>query len=554
MIREVTLRRFKQFANVTLPLDGHVVLAGQNNSGKTTVLQALSAWRLAYEQWRSLHDDRKHNGSYARKPLTRQSFSAVPLRAFDLLWQDRDYRGTVEIEVVTALGWRLTMELSADSSEQIYVRPARGTPREVLAQDAPTMLYVSSVDGLEIEEPAINNPDWIRTLLGRQRPGSILRNLLLEVSGTAHWDALRAGVRKLFGVELLVPQTAGGAIICEYQRPGQAHALDILSAGSGLHQILLLLACLYTRSGAVLLIDEPDAHLHVFLQDTVYSELRRVAAATQSQIILATHSEVIFRSVPATNLVLMMGAPRRLATNEERSQLTRAMGVLDQTDIISALDSPGVLYLEGHTDLNLLRAWAEVLAHPLAGFLDRQPFWKPQVWEPHEGAGGIKAQDHYAALKLARADLTGIWLIDADGRTRIGESQAPQPGALNRLCWQRYESESYLVHPQALTRFIEHETGVPAEPSVRTFFATLFGAKELSDVFWLNPLAPPALVENYLRTTKARTEIISALLQECGIHGLDYTRFDEIAATFRADEIHPEVAAKLDFIQRAFSL
>ena len=46
MIREVTLRRFKQFANVTLPLDGHVVLAGQNNSGKTTVLQALSAWRL----------------------------------------------------------------------------------------------------------------------------------------------------------------------------------------------------------------------------------------------------------------------------------------------------------------------------------------------------------------------------------------------------------------------------------------------------------------------------------------------------------------------------
>ena len=144
-------------------------------------------------------------------------------------------------------------------------------------------------------------------------------------------------------------------------------------------------------------------------------------------------------------------------------------------------------------------------------------------------------------------------MIDAYGRARVGESQAPQPGALNRLCWQRYESESYLVHPQALARFIEHETSVPAEQPVRTFFTALFGA-ELSDAFWRKPLAPPPLVENYLRTTKARTEIISALLQECGIHGIDYTRFDEIAATFQAEEIHPEITAKLDFIQHAFSL
>ena len=109
------------------------------------------------------------------------------------------------------------------------------------------------------------------------------------------------------------------------------------------------------------------------------------------------------------------------------------------------------------------------------------------------------------------------------------------------------------MHPQALARFIERETTVPAEQSVRTFFTGLFGA-ELSDAFWLNPLAPPLLVENYLRTTKARTEIISALLQACGIHGIDYTRFDEIASTFQAEEIHPEIIAKLDFIQRAFSL
>ena len=446
------------------------------------------------------------------------------------------------------------MEFSADSTEQIYVRPARNTARETFQQDAPTMVYVSSVDGLEIEEVAVNNPEWMRTALGRQRPGSILRNLLLEVSHGPHWDTLCHSMRKLFGIELLVPQTAGGVIICEYQGSGQTYALDILSAGSGLHQILLLLTVLYTRGGSVLLIDEPDAHLHVFLQDTVYAELRRVAAATQSQIVLATHSEVIFRAVPPEQLVLMMGTPRRLVDGIERNQLARAMGILDHTDVIAALDAPGVLYLEGHTDLNLLRAWANVLEHPLAGFLDRQPFWKPQVWELRDGADGIRAQDHYQALKLVRPELTGLWLVDGDGRGRVEASTEPGAGRMNRLRWERYESESYLVHPPALARFIGGKLQTAAEAAVRSFFAKLFGSADFSDALWNSPFTPPPLVATYLETAKARTAIIAALLQDCGIHGMDYTRFDEIAATFGRDEIHPEVIAKLDFVQRAFGL
>jgi energy-coupling factor transporter ATP-binding protein EcfA2 len=556
-IREVTIRRFKLFEDVNFQLGDHVVLAGQNNSGKTTVLQALSAWALAFEQWRLLNDLGKHNGYYAKKPLARQAFSAVPLRSFDLLWRDRQYSGSIEIEVVSDAGWRLAMELTADSSEQIYVRPPQSATRGAIEQaGALTMLYVSSVDGLEIEEPAINNPEWIRTLLGRQRPGSILRNLLLEVSRTNHWEALCKGIRKLFGVDLLVPETPGGQIICEFNRPGQPRPLDIMSAGSGLHQVLLLLTCLYTRSGSVLLIDEPDAHLHVFLQDTIFSELRQVAARTKSQIILATHSEVIFRSVPPESLVVMMGRPRRLSSVAEREQLARAMGVLEQVDIVNALVAPGVLYLEGYPDLNLLRVWAEKLGHPSSRFLEAEPFWKPQVWEPRDSGRGIRAAEHFDALRLVREDLTGVWLVDADGKARgIDPSPAPERGRLNRTVWSRYETESYLLHPEVLGRFIERKTGGEVEggPSVRAFLAERFG-EELTGAFQAQPFSPPPLVENFLRTTKARTDILGALLHDAGIIGLGYTSFDEIAAVMLPEEIHPEVREKLDFIQQAFGL
>lgn len=562
MIRSVTIRRFKMFDEATFDIAGHVVLAGQNNSGKTTVLQALAAWSLALEQWKLLNDDHKHKGAYSKKPLARQAFNAVPLRAFDMLWKDRAYEGEVTVEVTMATGATVAMELAADSSEQIYVRPTKETSREALARAMPSMVYVSSVDGLEIEEPWINNPDWIRTLLGRQRPGSILRNLLVMAAATAAWDDLRGSVARLFGVELLAPQTLGGQIVCEFRRPGEKRSLDILNAGSGLHQVLLLLACLHTRPGAVLLIDEPDAHLHVFLQDTIFSEIRQVAAKTNAQVILATHSEVIFRSVPPEQLVVMMGNPRRLTDVTEREQLSRAMAVLEQVDILNSLRAPGVLYFENYTDLNLLRAWAQVLGHRTADYLNQQPFWKPQVWEPRDDARGIKAQEHFNALKLVRADIGGVWLVDGDGKRNIKVGEAPEPSKLNRVAWSRYETESYLVHPAALARFINARTdaggGVDA---VRSFFSQAFdeflGAgigSRVADEFIANPRTPSGAVERYLQETKARTTILGGILEEAGIHGFDYTRFSEIAIMMEPDEIHPEVVEKLDFIQKAFGL
>ena len=43
MIRVVRIRGFKRFDDVEFRLPGHVVLAGPNNTGKTTVLQAIAS-------------------------------------------------------------------------------------------------------------------------------------------------------------------------------------------------------------------------------------------------------------------------------------------------------------------------------------------------------------------------------------------------------------------------------------------------------------------------------------------------------------------------------
>ena len=43
MIRRVLIEGFKRFDRAEFVLPGHIVVAGPNNSGKTTLLQAIAA-------------------------------------------------------------------------------------------------------------------------------------------------------------------------------------------------------------------------------------------------------------------------------------------------------------------------------------------------------------------------------------------------------------------------------------------------------------------------------------------------------------------------------
>jgi ABC-type cobalamin transport system ATPase subunit len=548
VIRRVGLRRFKRFGDVEFLLPGHVVLAGPNNTGKTTVLQAIAAWSLALDRWKQLNDFQRHGGAYTRAPIARQAFSAVPLRAFDLLWKERDYAGSVEIEVQSAEGWTVAMELIADSTEQIYVRPLPAAPPEVVRNATLTTVFVPAMSGLGTEEPLYQRPK-VDQLLGQAKPGDVLRNLLVEASGSERaWTGLQQSIRRLFGFELAPPDATGPHILAEYRERLGGPTLDIASAGSGFQQVLMLLAFLQTRPGSVLLLDEPDAHLHVILQDAVYSELRAVAAQQRSQLVIATHSEVIINAVEPRELCVILGQPRMLATTEERARLIESLRVLSHADIMLALDAPGVLYLEDYPDLEVLRAWARVLDHPARGLLTTRLFWKRTVVETRPGASGVRARDHYDALRLVRDDLPALELVDGDARPEIQATAITGEG-FQRLRWRRYEIESHLIHPEALARFVEQTVGSAA------------AAAHLADLRrHLEENFPPAVLRDplgdhaFLNATKARTELLPPALTAAGLPGLPYTRYHEIAALMKPEEVHPEVVETLDAIMRAFRL
>jgi len=549
MIRAVTIRRFKRFEEISFELNGrHVVLAGPNNMGKTTILQAISAWSLALNKWKELNDFQRHGGYYAKAPIARQAFSAVPLRRYDLMWSNRDYTGNLEVEIRDTEGWTIGMEFIADSTEQIFVRPSRSVDPTALRNAHMESVFVPAMTGLSKEEPLYANPETVADLLGQAKPGDVLRNLLVQANRSEKaWKELSLSIERLFGYRLLPPDAAGAYIVAEYQASEDGPRLDISSAGSGFQQVLMLLTFLNTRPATVLLLDEPDAHLHVLLQDSIYGELRAVAARQRSQLIMATHSEVIINSVDPRELWVTLQTVRPLAEDAEKSTLLKSLRILSNTDIMLAVNAPGVLYLEGRTDLEILRAWAKILNHPAYDLLQRV-FWKPTVWETRLGADGVKAQDHYDALRLANQDLPGLVLIDGDAHPNIQSTPITGQG-LQRLRWYRYEIESYLLHPEGLKRFIVSQVG---EESAGPYIEDL--QRHFQETY------PPAFLKNplddipYLKNTKARTELLPPALEAGGLPGFPYTRYHEIAAAMKPEEIHPEVKDKLDKIMEAFRL
>ena len=546
MIRRVSIRRFKRFEDVAFELPGHVVVAGPNNTGKTTLLQAIAAFDLALAHWQELNDFQRHGGAYTRAPIARQAFAAVPLRSFDLLWSERQQGDPIEIEIEFERGLQLGMEFIANTTEQTFVRPLRRFPPEDLRGARLGCVFVPAMSGLGVEEP-VYQPPKIEQLLFQARPGEVLRNLLLQVSNQGEaWNALTASIRELFGYVLQPPDGRGANILAEYSPRPDGPRLDIASAGSGFLQVLMLLTFLHTRPGSILLLDEPDAHLHVILQDAVYAELRRVAAEKRSQLVIATHSEVIIDAAEPRHVCVLLDRPRMLADTEERAVLIRSLKSLTNEDVMRAIDAPGILYVDDYTDLDILREWARILSHPAHELLTTRLFWKPNVAEPHAGVAGVPAQKHHEAVCLVRTDLPALQILDGDNRAEIPTTPITGSG-FQRIRWRRYEIESYLFHPGVLERFVGAAVGEGAAADhVAALHEHLVQAHP--PAFLKDPLGDHA----FLVGVKARILLLPPALHAAGLPGFPYQRYFEIASVMQPAEIHPEVREKLGAIVKAF--
>lgn len=566
MINKVTLRYFKRFEQEEFDLGDHVILAGPNNSGKSTLLQAIVAWNLALQRWSQKRGPQ--SGSTAKKrtgvPITRKDFTALPLREMNQLWTDASaYLKKSELTEGQKLGhprvlsitvegagrtaeWGLTFEFRHQSGELIHVRPADPDLERMddEVRDL-TIVHVPPFSGIGADEPLMDRP-FQDLLIGQGKAGDILRNLLLEVSrDDAAWAKLVKGIEQIFEYRLQPPQYGGTPFIrCEYlpgipQGKGKQGLtpLDIACAGSGFHQVLLLLAFFYARPATVLLLDEPDAHLHIILQKQIHDLLRRIAAERRCQLIIATHAEVLIDSTSPKNILSFYHRPHTLVSNTDRDQVREALKRLTGTDILLAEPSPGILYVESEDDFNLLRTWAEILKHRSLEWFNRKPLWHSNL-----GRNPREARDHFFALRALKSDLKGLLLLDGDNREVPNHHVEAKELLVER--WGRYEIESYLVHPEALGRFVESAALPLAVPRAQEYLTDQLPPAVLRD---------PTQPHEYWRSVPASKTILPEFFRLAQV-SITKREYYLVANQMKSTEIPDEVWEKLDTIAATFGI
>ena len=463
MLTKLTVRNFKRFDEVEIELGSPVVFIGPNNSGKTSAMQALALWDIGLKRW----NEKRPGRTPEKRPgvtVNRRDLVAIPIPYANLLWRAMHVRDVRKVDgrqttsniridlivegVTNGKAWSCGLEFDYANEESFYCRPlrrseAKAPDRMPVPDEAGTVeiAFLPPMSGLAATETRLDR-GAVNVRIGEGRTAEVLRNLCFRIheEEPEHWNELVKQIRKMFGSELDPPRYVAerGEIAMTYREQGVR--LDLSSSGRGLQQTLLLLAYLHANPGAVLLLDEPDAHLEILRQREIYHLLTDVAARSGGQIIAASHSEVLLNEAAERDVVVaFVGTPHRIA--DRGSQVLKALREIGFDQYYQAEQTGWVLYLEGSTDLSFVRAFAERLEHERALQVLERPFVR-YVWNQPSNVRG-----HFHGLREALPGLRGVVLFH-----RL-EAEPQDMASVECLMWQRRGIENYVCSRATLEAY-----------------------------------------------------------------------------------------------------
>lgn len=342
-ISAVRIQNFKKISDTRIELGPITYLVGGNNSGKSSVLQALHTAVSCAQASVEL----------GQQVVAEASLRYSPVADFTLLGHDTPYenrsggqRGIVEFEGLAAEAsdpaeYRIEMykarnhnnvgversgllagfgQVICDPNKlfSVYVPGLAGVPhREDMSGYAAVFRKAASGDANLVFRNIIRllaDRDMLGEL--EQLVGEVLKS---HVSFRVNFDPER---------DLYVDiQLAADSV------PDPKNFLPVDLWGTGLLQITQIFAYVLLFKPALLLVDEPDSHLHPSRQKSLGVALERISEQFHCKVIVSTHSRHLITSASeAVKVVWMKEGRVESSSHRELAALLMDLGALDQLD------------------------------------------------------------------------------------------------------------------------------------------------------------------------------------------------------------------------------
>jgi predicted ATPase len=325
MIKHIHIENFKCFKNFDLDLGPFNVLVGPNDSGKTSMLQAI---RLAHGVLRTVEESELF-AHFRTDEVTEEiagqledevGFSCGP----EILWQTTDARPMMIGCIRESTSNRQTVAMSIRSKlettpRRTYVNMwpqeesvgAHGVdwsarsgakPGQYPLHPSPLVDWMRKPCYVRFTPSALKTPStledtWLTGDTGKGFP-TFLHNLLglrdgrfdeIESRFTEWFPAYRAiSIDQKFLPGSQLQFRKKGLFIRFHNRNGSVLPSEAVSDGAVLSLAYLTLA---KKSGhGILLIEEPENGVHHAALDRIVDVLKRISASSDTQVILTTHS------------------------------------------------------------------------------------------------------------------------------------------------------------------------------------------------------------------------------------------------------------------------
>jgi ABC-type phosphate transport system ATPase subunit len=339
-LRSVAIRRFKQIEQIELPLADVTLLIGANNSGKSSILQAIhfavsiaQTARLVGEgvTWRQDTFELSFNPSQL---LYSPVADVLSLATGGTLLEPR--ASQIEIEFRAEDGASTVVGLRRGRNRNIAVSiTGRNIGEQLMDLPKPFTVYAPGLAGVPKEERYMS-PGVVRRIVARGDANLTLRNVLRMLrEDTTSWFGFISAMQSIFPeIQIDIDFDANTDENIEvFFKFGSGPRFPIDSAGTSILQASQLLAYISLFRPQVLILDEPDSHLHPDNQRTLCTLVSALAAERGFQAIISTHSRHVLGAMRTRGKVIWLS---KGAVVDQPDMNTTAvlldLGALDSVD------------------------------------------------------------------------------------------------------------------------------------------------------------------------------------------------------------------------------
>jgi len=339
-ISSITIRRFKRLEQVQIVLEDTTLLIGANNSGKSSILQAIhfavsiaQSARLVGEgvSWRNDTFELSFNPSQL---IYTPVADVLSLATGGTLQEQRPTQ--IEIEFLDNDGTRCIVGLRRGRNRNIAISiVGRQLGEQLMDLEHPFTVYAPGLAGVPKEERFLS-AGVVRRIVARGDANLALRNVLRMLSANEEsWGLFIDDMQSIFegiSIEIDFDVNTDENIGVYFQLPGEPR-LPIDAAGTSILQASQILAYIALFKPQVLILDEPDSHLHPDNQRALCELVYRLASSRNFQALISTHSRHVLDVMKNRSSVVWLSKGRIITEPDlNATAMLLDLGALDSVD------------------------------------------------------------------------------------------------------------------------------------------------------------------------------------------------------------------------------